>query len=45
MMNYQMRVERERLVRYCLAPQNQSLKSRLIGGWNRFWIKLRRIYG
>lgn len=38
-------LERERLVRKCLAPENQSWRSRLVGGWNRLVIKLRRIYG
>jgi hypothetical protein len=32
-------------IRHCLTPQNQTLPSRILGGWYRFIIKLRRIYG
>jgi hypothetical protein len=45
MMNYQRIVERERMLRHVMAPRQQSILSRLIGGWHRLMIRIRRIYG
>jgi hypothetical protein len=44
-MNYQRIVEREKMLRHYLAPKQQTWRSRIVGGWNRLMIRIRRIYG
>lgn len=38
-------IERERMLRRVMNPRNQSWRSRVIGGFNRLMLRVRRIYG
>lgn len=30
---------------YITLPKRRSLREWVVGGWNRFWLRLRRVYG